>query len=157
MVRATYSRLDKLDKPRLQFELRSASCRPPQRLQRHTPHSNWSNEFGDSRPSSEGTLSSKLGTALPPIRPLACSDRRSSSSEGCVSVVTGEVCKTRSSTRTLILVSRVLRMSPAPSRESPHYLAGEQIREIAARRSKEFRVEKSPATEYGGSLSRPPD
>ena len=47
------------------------------------------NEFGDSRPSSEGapfepipgdgiratlaTLSSKLGTALPPIRPLACS------------------------------------------------------------------------------------
>ena len=83
---------------------------------------------------------------------------RSSSSEGCVSVVAGEVCKTRSSTRTLILVCRVcrvLRMSPVPSRESPNYLAGEQMREIAAKRSKEFRVEKSPATEYGGSLSRP--
>src|SRR5438876_8630296 len=44
MVRATFSRLDKLDKPRLEFELRSASCRPPQRLQRHTPHSNWSDD-----------------------------------------------------------------------------------------------------------------
>src|SRR5439155_20005437 len=41
MVRATFSRLEK---PRLEFELRSASCRPPQRLQRHTPHSNWSDD-----------------------------------------------------------------------------------------------------------------
>src|SRR5438876_12407238 len=40
-VRATFSRLDK---PRLEFELRSASCRPPPRLQRHTPHSNWSDD-----------------------------------------------------------------------------------------------------------------
>src|SRR5437867_1027879 len=46
--------------------------------------------------------------------------------------------------------------SAGTSRESPNYLAGEQMREIAAKRSKEFRVEKSPATEYRGLLSRSP-
>src|SRR5438552_10744089 len=73
MVRATFSRLDKLDKPRLEFELRSASCRPPQRLQRHTPHSNWSDNTehasgrigGSAVPTSDESVPSLLAPLAP--------------------------------------------------------------------------------------------
>src|SRR5205814_10292507 len=45
MVRATFSRLDKLDKPRLEFELRSGSCSPPPELQAHSSL-DWSDDTG---------------------------------------------------------------------------------------------------------------
>src|SRR5438552_15374314 len=72
MVRATFSRLDKLDKPRLEFELRSASCRPPQRLQRHTPHSNWRDDTEHARGRIGGSTVATFDETLPQhLCPLA--------------------------------------------------------------------------------------